>query len=142
MIINHRGELVSCIISHANTSDIDKTIIKSLTKNVRGKLFADRGYISSKLSSELAVKGISLITLIKKGMKNRIMHMRDRILLRYRIIIESSFNILKHRLEIEHTRHRSILGFMSNILSSLIAYTFYRNKPSIVSLNMRLGDAS
>jgi len=36
---------------------------------------------------------------------------------------------------IEHSRHRSLLGFMVNVLAGLIAYSWKTNKPSF---NLRL----
>ncbi len=42
-----------------------------LTKNIFGKLFADKGYISQKLFENLWNKGIQLITKQKKNSKKK-----------------------------------------------------------------------
>ena len=55
-------------------------------------------------------------------MKNRLMLMTDRILLRRRAIIESIIDQLKNISQIEHSRHRSIPNFFVNVLCGLIAY--------------------
>ena len=33
--------------------------------------------------------------------------------------------------QIEHTRHRSLTGFMLNLLGGLVAYTYQDKKPSL-----------
>jgi len=134
LVINHRGEIISFVLSEARASDINRNVIGTLVKNIHGKLFGDRGYISQVLRKELALKGISLITFLKKGMKPKLLHLQDRILLRKRVIIEGVFNILKHKIELEHTRYRSRESFISNVLYALMAYTFQPNKPSITNL--------
>ena len=47
--------------------------MESLTKEIFGKLFADRGYISSKLFEKVYAKDITLVTRAKKNMKNKLM---------------------------------------------------------------------
>ena len=88
-------------------------------------------YISKKLAEELLEQNLKLITTIKKKMKNYPIPFMERILLRKRAVIESVNDILKNHLEVEHSRHRSIVGFMNNILSALVAYSYYPTKPSM-----------
>ncbi len=64
-------------------------------------------------------------------MKNALMHIYDKILLRKRAVVESVNDILKIQCQIEHTRHRSFDNFITNIISGLIAYAFYPTKPNI-----------
>ncbi|EMO28437.1 transposase, IS4-like family protein, partial [Leptospira interrogans serovar Bataviae str. HAI135] len=66
-----------------------------LVKNIYDKLFGDRGYISQSLFESLYEKGIQLITKLKKNMKNKLMPLVDKILLRKRAIIESVNDELK-----------------------------------------------
>ncbi len=54
------------------------------------------GYISQKLFDQLYEKGLQLITKIRKNMKNKLVLMIDKILLRKRGIIESVFDQLKN----------------------------------------------
>tara|TARA_R110002167_G_scaffold360062_2_gene577440 strand:- start:15473 stop:15955 length:483 start_codon:yes stop_codon:yes gene_type:complete len=98
---------------------------------VFGKIFADRGYIGKDLFEELFVDGIHPVTKIKKNMKNTLMHLYDKILLRKRAVVESVNDILKNQCQIEHTRHRSFGNFITNMISGLIAYAFYPTKPNI-----------
>ncbi|TMO21817.1 transposase, partial [Pseudoalteromonas sp. S4741] len=46
-------------------------------------------------------------------------------------IIETVFDQLKNIAQIDHTRHRSCISFMVNLMAGLIAYTFQTKKPSI-----------
>ena len=64
-------------------------------------------------------------------MKNALMLLHDRIMLRKRALIETVNDELKNMCQIEHTRHRSLDNFVINILSALAAYSFFPKKPSI-----------
>ena len=96
-----------------------------------GKLVADKGYISQSLFEELFVDDIHLITRIRKNMKNSLMHLRDKILLRKRSLIETVNDELENIVQIEHTRHRSIGGFAANLMAAMAAYSFLPKKPSL-----------
>jgi len=96
-----------------------------------GQLFGDKGYISQKLTEHLREHNLELITPIRKNMKNKIMKLQDKLMLRKRSIIETINDQLKNISQIEHTRHRSIKNFMINLLSGLIAYTHQKKKPAI-----------
>jgi len=65
------GELLSFCITPGNVDDRNITVIDRLSKDLFGKLFADRGYISQKLFSHLLDKSVSLVAKIKKNMKNK-----------------------------------------------------------------------
>ena len=79
----------------------------------------------------LFTDGLHLITHIKNNMKNSLMTMSDKILLRKRSVIETVNDELKNICQIEHSRHRSFTNFLSNIVAGLIAYSFLPKKPSI-----------
>ena len=61
-------------------------------------------------------------------MKDSLMHLHDKILLRKRSLIETVNDELKNIVQIEHTRHRSIGGFAANLMT---AYSFLPKKPSL-----------
>jgi hypothetical protein len=128
IIINTKGELIALKITKGNTDD--RSVLDYLTRHLEGKLFADKGYISKNLFSQLWKRGLHLITGIKKNMKNYLMPILDKLMLRGRFIVESVFNIMKNHMNLEHTRHRSSINFCINILSCLVAYSFRKNKPS------------
>lgn len=141
LICNHRGELISCQITPGNVDD--RSPISEMTKDLFGKLFGDKGYISKKLFDDLFSRGLQLITGIRNNMKNKLMPLFDKLILRKRSMIESINNQLKNVFQIEHTRHRSPVNGFINIIAGLIAFTHHDKKPKldIDSSNMAL-DAS
>lgn len=64
-------------------------------------------------------------------MKNRLLPLVDKILLRKRSLIETVNDQLKNISQIVHSRHRSVLNFMVNIIAGLVAYTHQEKKPSL-----------
>lgn len=72
-----------------------------------------------------------MITTVRKNMKNRLMPLQDRLLARKRSLIETINDQLKNISQIAHTRHRSPVNFLVNLLAGLIAYTRQPNKPSL-----------
>ncbi len=133
LIINDEGEILSFCLTSGNVDDRNEAVMDSLTKEIFGKLFADRGYISQKLFEKLLNKGITLVTRAKKNMKNKLMDLYDRLMLRKRAVIESVNDFLKNICDIEHSRHRSVTNFLVNLVSALAAYSFLPKKPSICS---------
>ena len=102
-----------------------------MVKGLSGKLFGDKGYISKALFEALFEQGLQLITRLRKNMKNALMPMIDKILLRKRSLIETINDQLKNISQIEHSRHRSVANFMVNLVAELIAYTHQLRKPSL-----------
>ena len=131
IIINDKGEILNFIITQANVDDRTPLKKKSFLDKIYGKLFADKGYIGKDLMQILFADGVHLITYIKNNMKNSLMTMSDKILLRKRSIIETINDELKNICQIEHSRHRSFGNFITNIITGLIAYSFLPKKPSI-----------
>ena len=131
IIINDRGEILDFIITSGNVDDRKPLNDMDLHKRIFGKLYGDKGYISKDLFEKLFVDGVHLITKIKKNMKNSLMLLQDKIALRKRALIETVNDELKNICQIEHTRHRSFENFTTNLLSGLIAYSFFDKKPSI-----------
>jgi hypothetical protein len=64
-------------------------------------------------------------------MKNRLMPLIDKVLLRKRAIIETINDQLKNISQVAHTRHRSVNNFLVNLVAGLIAYTYQTKKPSL-----------
>ncbi len=91
----------------------------------------DKGYISAKLFETLFNDGIHLVTGIRSNMKNRLMTMRDKILLRKRSVIETINDELKNICQIEHSRHRGKANFLMNMIAGIAAYCLFEKKPAI-----------
>ncbi len=131
IVINDKGEILNFTITQANVDDRTPLKKKSFLDKIYGKLYADKGYIGKDLMQLLFADGLHLITHIKDNMKNSLMTISDKILLRKRSIIETVNDELKNICQIEHSRHRSFTNFLSNIVAGLIAYSFLPKKPSI-----------
>ena len=138
-IINDKGEILDFVLTPGNVNDRNPLSGTNLLSRIHGKLFGDKGYISKTLFEQFFIDGIHLITKLRKNMKNNLMHMSDKILLRKRAIIETVVDELKNICQIEHTRHRSPEGFIVNLISGLIAYSYLPKKPS---LNLEVIDQS
>ena len=95
------------------------------------KLYGDKGYLSNALEADLLDKGASLITTVRKNMKAKAISLWDRTMHSRRYIIETINDPLKNITYIEHSRYRSMNGFMLNLLARLVAYRLKENKPSI-----------
>lgn len=111
--------------------DRDPLRNKSFIERIFGKLVGDKGYICRDLFSRLFVDGIQLITKLKSNMKGQLMTVSDKILLRKRALIETINGELKNIAQIEHSRHRSVVGFTVNLMAGLAAYSFFPKKPMI-----------
>lgn len=95
-------------------------------------MFADRGYVSQALAGQLfEAYGLQFFAKPKRNMKNRLMCLSDKLLSRKRSIIETIIDQLKNISQIEHSRHRSPVNFMVNVLCGLIAYCHQPKKPSL-----------
>lgn len=130
LVVNDRGELLNVMLTPGNTDD--RKPVPQLLQQLFGKVFADKGYVSQKLAKQLLnTAGIQLITKLKRKMKQRLMPLNDRLLLRKRSIIETIIDQLKNISQIEHSRHRSPVNCFVNILGGLIAYCHQPKKPSI-----------
>jgi len=131
IIVNDKGELLDFVITQANLDDRTPLKGDNFLKKIFGSLYADKGYISKELSALLFDQGLHLVTGIRNNMKNVIMTMRDKVLLRKRSVIETINDQLKNIAQAEHSRHRSFANFITNLVASLIAYSFQEKKPSI-----------
>ncbi len=116
-------------ITPGNTAD--STVLDEITRHLAGKLYADKGYIGHELFKKLWQRGLHLITSIRRNMRNYLMPLADKIMLRKRFVIETVLDTLKSEMGLGHSRHRSVINAMVHVLSCLVAYAFRPGKPSI-----------
>jgi len=129
-VFNDCGELLNLALTPGNVDD--RKPVPKLVRRLFGKLFGDKGYRSRPLYEQLLTTfGIQLITKLKRNMRNQLMPLADKLLLRKRAIAESIIDQLKNISQIEHTRHRSPFNFLVNVLCGLIAYCHQPKKPSL-----------
>ena len=126
MVLNDKGEVMAVKITPGNTDD--RKPLEAMTAELEGKMFADKGYISKALFQRLWQRGLYLITGIRRNMKNHLLPILDKILLRKRFIIETLFDKLKSQMGLEHTRHRSPTNAFVHILSCIAAYILAQPK--------------
>jgi len=129
LVVNDAGELLAVYLTAANRHELKA--LPKLVKRLFGKVFGDMAYRSQSLFEQLLEQGIHLITKLKSNMKNKLMVMSDKLLLRKRSIIETINDQLKNISQIEHSRHRSPINFLVNLVSGLIAYTHQPKKPAL-----------
>jgi hypothetical protein len=146
LVINHKGQIMALKITPGNTAD--STVLDEISQHLKGKLYADKGYISREVFTKLWQRGLHLITGIRRNMRNHLMPLGeagqgstgaaggiarrgDKIMLRKRFVIETVLDILKSEMGLEHTRHRSPVNAMVHVLSCLVAYAHRPGKPSI-----------
>ena len=125
LIINNKGEIMAIKITKENASDL--SAVSGITKGLYGKLFGNKGYVSKDLFNELYSKDLRLFTGIRKDMKNHLLALEDKKLLRKRSLIESVFNVLKKHMSLEHSRHRSPVNFLVHVLACLAGYAIKKS---------------
>lgn len=131
LVVNEHGEITSFMLTPGNVADNNTKMVAKLCSNLYGKLYGDRGYISKDLFDQLWEQGVHIVTGIKKNMKNILLNLWDKLMLRKRNLIETINDQLKNSNQIEHTRHRSPKNFLTNLLAGLVAYQLQPKKPSL-----------
>ena len=120
LVINEYGHILGFNLTPGNEDD--RKSAEQVLKDIWGKVFADKGYISKKLFDSLLTKGIKLVTSRKSNMKPEIIALDESEMLGKRSLIESVFNVLKNSCRIEHSRHRSPRNFVVNLIGAMCAY--------------------
>ena len=129
LIVNHKGHIMAIRITPGNTDD-RKTLLK-IVKDLKGKCFTDKGYIGKDIFQHLWKQGLHLVRGIRKNMKNYLMPLFNKIMLKKRFLIETIFGILKTDMNLQHSRHRSPINAFVNIMAALVAYSYKANKPKV-----------
>ena len=96
LIINDKGEILNFMFTPGNVDDREPLKQGKFLENIKGKLCADKGYIGQALFENLFLNGIQLATKVKNNMKNSLMSIADKILLRKRALIETVNDELKN----------------------------------------------
>lgn len=71
LVCNEKGELLNFSLTKGNVDDRNPDVFNVLSRDLFGKLCADKGYISPTLFETLFNDGIHLITGIRNNMKIR-----------------------------------------------------------------------
>ncbi len=119
LAVNDRGELLNVMLTPGNTDDHNP--VPKLLQRLMGKVFAERGYISQKLAVQLyKTLGIQLVTKLRRNMKNQLMILTDKLLLRRHAIIETIIDQLKNISQIVRVSVPK-----ANILAIAVPSTFW-----------------
>jgi transposase len=129
VIVDEKGNLLRAKLTPGNVDD--RAVVDGMTQDMTGLLFGDKGYIDKKLFLKLYERGLKIVTGIRKNMKNILISWNEKVLLRKRSIIETVFDYLKNKMQLEHTRHRSPWNMFVHLISTLIVYQLKPSKPSI-----------
>lgn len=129
MIINDKSEIVAIKITKGNTDDRKAFEEMAIRQNLKGKCYADKGYLSKDLFMRLFHKGLILITGIKRNMKNYLIPILDKLYHRKRFIIETIFGYIKEHFNVRPNKHRSPTNFFVSLFAALIAFQIKPTKP-------------
>lgn len=121
LVINHLGQIVSFVFTPGNVADNNQKLLQQLVDNLKGYLVGDKGYYT-KLFQIFYENGLHLILKPKKKMKALPVEQKLVFLSKKRAVIESVNDILMTVCDIEHTRHRSPINGICQMVASIIAY--------------------
>ena len=130
LVINHLGQLVSFLITPANTADNNHSVLTRLLNGLSGKCGGDKGYYTT-LFEHFYQEGLHLLVKPKRGMKALPAFVQDVRFLKQRPLIESVNDILCTVCNVEHARHRNPLHGYASMLAALIAYQYLPHKPHL-----------
>lgn len=130
LIINDKGKIFNFMFTLGNVDGREPLKQGRFLENIKGKLCADKGYIGWVSFESLFLDGIKLVTKVKNNIRNSLMSIADKILLKKRALIETVNDELKNIAQIEHSRHRSFNNFIANF-SAIVAYCFFEKKSAI-----------
>lgn len=132
VIFNTLGEIVRLTITPGNIND--RKPVPQMVKDLIATLIGDKGYLSKKLFQELFAGGVTLITKIKKNMKNCLMEMADKLMLMRRSFVETIFSSRKSLNTLIHHRHRCPINAFAHLFAGLVHYQLRTDKPSLQAI--------
>ncbi|MBB4081117.1 hypothetical protein GGR28_003764 [Lewinella aquimaris] len=131
LAINNLGQVMNYTFTSGNVSDAHPDTLRHVLLKLAGKCYGDKGYLS-RIFEGLYLKGLKLVTKIRKNMKNKLMPLEEKYQSYKRAVIESVFDILMTVFDIDHTRHRSPQNAMAHMLAAVAAYSFMDQKPGVL----------
>lgn len=136
MLINTNGDIVRLAITPGNVDD--RSPVRSMLEGIAAKLIADKGYISQVLTDDLSQHGTTLITKVRRNMKQKILGVQDKMMLMKRFFIETVFSSMKCLGTLIHHRHRHPINAFAHLFAALIHYQLRTDKPSLNWVNLCL----
>jgi Transposase DDE domain len=127
LVFNHLNQIVAFKLTCGQVHDTKP--VPQLTKNLLGKLFADKGYISKQLAQELLRRGLTLFTRVRKNMKSLPLSMPDKLLLNARNMAETIIGSIKQFSSLNLPKHRLPLNAFLHLLAAITVYQINPIKP-------------
>src|SRR5689334_9464385 len=127
LVFNNDHEIVALKLTPGNVHDT--TPVPALTRDLIGKLFADKGYIGQKLAQDLLRRGLTLFTRVRRNMKSLPLSLQDKALLNARNMAETIIGHIKEFSSLNLSRHRSAINAFVHIIAAITAYQINPFKP-------------
>lgn len=115
-----RGNILNARFSSANSNDRQQ--LKNMNRELKGIFVADAGYISKELERDFSLDDQRLLIIIPRANMKKIATFLDILLQRSRMRIELHFRNLKLFFNLITGLPRSVDGYLTNYLTSLLAY--------------------
>ena len=120
LLINAQGMIMGLEVAAANIDERD--VVPELVIGLQGYLLGDKGYIRQALKEDLAVKGLTLLTPLRKNMKHYDPQ-SNRIISRHRQLVETVVGHLCHWFDIERILARDLWHLSSRLARKILAHT-------------------
>ena len=122
--------MINFLLTAGNMADNNHKVLNYLLKEVEGKVYGDKGYLS-KLKEELLGKGVDLMARMRSnGKKYAIVHQKDAYYHRHRGLIETVFGQCVGLIDLEHTRHRAPINYLCNTFAATSRLHFPGSSPA------------
>lgn len=136
-VIRSDARLFNFMLTPGNVADNNHDVLLYLLKDIQGKVYGDKGYLS-KLKAGLLEKGVDLVAKMRNNSKKAVpVVAKDAYYLRHRGLVETVFGQWVGLIDLEHTRHRAPINFLCNTFTALLAYTFLDHYPSILPFEVK-----
>ena len=112
LLIHHKGQAMAFMITDGSGDECQP--LEALTASLRGKVFADQGYLSKALLLRFWQRDLHRVTGIGRNRKNDLMPLLDKVLLRKRFIIETLFAKLRHHCYPQPHRPKRLFTLIQN----------------------------
>lgn len=117
-------------ISGVSVSDANAKVLFLLTKDLKGWLFGNKGYLLNQQERDLLQrKGyLQIFSKCRKNMAKGAIPIKPSLWIRKQEVIELLIDITKNQCDANHSRHRSPFNAFANLLAALLAYSFRAQK--------------
>jgi hypothetical protein len=132
IVISSSGLICGYTFASANIDERD--VVYEMVEKIRGKLLADKGYIRSRLKSDLAAQGIDLQTPLRKNMEDTRPKEAVSLMMSIRRMVETVIGQLAGRFHIEKVWARDIWHLSHRFIRKILAHTM------MFSINKDIGN--